>query len=131
MASFGELMTRTAQAAADLTATQYHLLRHTGAGLTNISSQAEAASPASMIGVQQNKPNTNEAVTIAYFGETKIVAGGALTVNRWITTNGSGRAAAAVSGDNVIGMVLETAGGDGDVVRALISPSWRLTGASS
>lgn len=117
--------TRAASANADLRLFQYKFLRATGAGTVSVASEANGGAN-DLIGVLQNKPNSGQAATIAVTGETKVVAGGALTVNTWITTNGSGRAAAATSGDNVIGLVLETAGADGDVVRALIHPALPL-----
>ena len=127
MADSGDVMMRSAQAAADLTKQQYHFLRATAAGETNVASEAAGKSPETLIGVQQNKPASGRAVTIGFFGESKVVAGGSITVNRWITSNGSGRAAAAGSGDNVIGMALVAASADGEVIRAMIFPPWRLT----
>ena len=125
MSDYGELMSRSAQAAADLRTHQYHFLRAPAAGTVNVASEA-AGGANDLIGVLQNKPNTNEAARIAYFGESKVVAGGALTANTFITTNGSGRAAAADSGDMALGLVLETAGADGEVVRAQIFPPYLL-----
>jgi hypothetical protein len=123
MSSYNLGFTRAAQANADLRNFQYKFLRNDGAGTVNVASHAAGAGT-TLVGVLQNKPNSGQAATIGVMGESKVVAGGALTVNTWITTNGSGRAAAATSGDNVIGMVLETAGADGDVVRAMIHPAW-------
>lgn len=128
MAGFGEVMALSASAAADLSAAQYHILRWTGAGTVNIASHAAATAVLGAMGVLQNKPGNGQAATVGYFGESKVVAGGALTVNTLITNNGSGRAAAAGSGDIVVGRVLDTAGADGDVVRALIFPTFRMIG---
>ena len=125
MASFGRLTERSAQAAADLTGTQYHFLRHTAAGTTAVASEA-AGGANDLVGVQQNKPDSGQAVTIGYFGESKVVAGGSVTVNTYITTNGSGRAADAVSNDNVIGLALVAASADGEIIRALIFPPFPL-----
>lgn len=125
MADYGRLMTRSAKAAADLGNQQYHFVRAPAAGTVNVASEA-AGGANDLIGVLQNKPNTDQAATIAYFGESKIVAGGALTANTFITTNGSGRAAAASSGDMAAGLVLEAAGADGEVVRAQIFPPYLL-----
>ncbi len=121
MTSFGEIMGYTSKAAADLRTHQYHLARATGAGTCNVASEA-AGGANDLIGVLQNKPNTNQAAHIGVQGESKVVAGGSITANVWITTNGSGRAAAAVSGDNVVGLALEAAGGDGDRIRVYIFP---------
>ena len=130
MSSFNLGFTRTASANADLRLFQYKFVRATGAGTVSVASNA-AGLATTLVGVLQNKPNSGQAATIAVTGESKVVAGAALTVNTWITTNGSGRAAAAASGDNVVGTVLETAGADGDVVRAMIHPPFPFNNAAS
>lgn len=83
-----------------------------------------------ILGVLQNAPQQNEAMSIAVSGVSKVVAGGALTVNAIITTNASGRAAAVASGQIGCGRVLETAGADGDVVTALLFHPVRWAGAA-
>lgn len=128
MSSFGQIDAMTAQAAADLRTLQYHILRLTTVGLTNICSQAAAAAADGAVGVLLNKPNSGQQASIGYFGEAKVVAGGSLTANVLITTNGSGRAAAAGSADIVVGRLLETASANGDVVRALLCPPFRMIG---
>lgn len=82
--------------------------------------QATDPTSSTILGVMQNQPDRGKAVSIAYAGPTKVVAGGALTAGAIITTNASGRAAVVRSGDVAIGRVLETAGADGDVVSALL-----------
>ena len=83
-----------------------------------------------LLGVMQNNPGRGEAMTIAYAGPSKVVAGGALTVNALITSNASGRAAAVTSGDLVAGRVLEAAGADGDVISCLLFHPVRWSGAA-
>lgn len=119
MASYGRLMTRTMQAAADLRQKQYHFLRAAGAGTCDQASEA-AGGFNDLIGVLINKPDSGQAATVAYQGECKVVAGGSVTVNGGITTNGSGRAANITSGDMLIGVALEAAGADGETIRASI-----------
>lgn len=120
MSEYGNYHAITHKAAADLSAQQYHFVRYSAADTVNVASNA---ADEAMAGVLQNKPDAaNRAATVAKMGETKITAGGALTVNDLITTNGSGRAAAAASGDHIMGRVLETAGADGDVVRMWLMP---------
>lgn len=116
----GDYFTLSAKAAGDLSANQYQFVRWSDADTVNISSHDAAED---WVGVLQNKPNAaGRSATVQYAGETKIMASGNLTVNDLITTNGSGRATAATSGDMVMGRVLETAGADGDIVRMLILP---------
>lgn len=121
MAEYGQLMTLVAQAGADLRQKQWHLMRLSSAGICNQASHAAGAA-ATLVGVLMNKPNSGQAATIAYLGEAKVVAGGAVSANVWVTTNGSGRITAAGSGDNAVGFTMEASSQDGDVIRALIWP---------
>ena len=115
---FGKLHTLTMKAGADLSALQYHIMRDIADGTTNIASEAISNQ---MLGVLQNKPAaTNRAATIGYEGISKVVAGGAVTRGLLITTNGSGRAANATSGDMVFGRALDPATTNGEVISALI-----------
>lgn len=124
MATFGEQLTRMAgRAAADLRQARYTIVRAVSATTVNIASLATATTILGPIGVLQNEPNSGQACIIAYGGESKVVGGGTVTANGWITTNGSGRAVDAASGDTVIGRSCESAATDGEVVRArLVEP---------
>jgi hypothetical protein len=113
-----DLRTETKLAAADLSAKQYHFVRLSAADTVN---QASHSAGEDNFGVLQTKPAAaNRQCTVGVEGFSKVTAGGSLTVNDLITTNGSGRAAAAASGDMVMGRVLQTAGGDGDIVRCQV-----------
>jgi hypothetical protein len=123
MSEFGQLYTISAQAGEDLRAKQYHIVRLSAAD--RVAQATNADSSTGIFGVLQNKPANLEAATVAVFGETKIVAGGAITAGVMITTTASGRATAATSGQMVIGRALVAAASDGDVIRALIHPPVR------
>lgn len=129
MAVFGEVKSITFQAGGDLSDTLYHILRTSGADQVNIASHAAAAFAVGAAGVQQSRADSGQNVSVGVMGESKVVAGAAITVNNLITTNGSGRAVAATSGDLVVGRALVAAANDGEVIRALIQPVWRLNGA--
>ena len=124
MSDFANVVTRTATAARDMRTMQYTIQRAAAAGTVDISSNAAASHLLGPIGVVTNKPNSGQAATIAYAGEVKVIAGGTVTANALVTTNASGRAANATSGQMVIGRALETATTDGEVVRMqLMSPT--------
>lgn len=131
MSSMGEVMGFTAKGATDFTNQRYHMVRLTAANEVQVASDSAGSDPATLIGVAQTNQVSGRAINVGYFGESKVVAGGAITVGRWITSNGAGRAAAAASGDNVIGQALTAPGANGDIFRALIFPVWRLTGPAS
>ena len=127
MAVYGEVVTFTAKAAADLSGVQYHIVRFSGADTVNIASQDTSSE---MCGVLQNKPSAaDQHAAVGFLGESKVVAGAAVSANAFITTNGSGRAVAATSGDMVCGRALEAASADGEVIRCLLNPPFRWSGA--
>jgi hypothetical protein len=129
MAEYGspELQTTTLEAAADLSACQWHIVRLSAARKCNIGSEAANSTG---FGVLQNKPKLGDAATVGVFGHTKIVAGEALTAGVLFAVNGSGRAAAVASGGWVMGRILETAAADGSVVSAMLGlPYGRQGGA--
>ncbi len=111
--------TVSANAAADLSAKQYHLMRFSAADTVN---QSSDAADRNFAGVLQNKPQANEAATLRRGGKCKVVAGASGSVHALITANGSGRATAVLSGSNalVIGRYLEAPGANGDIVTAEI-----------
>jgi hypothetical protein len=128
MAEYGYQVSETFKAAADLREAVYHIMRFVAAGTpptTNIASEAAGSFPVGMIGVLQNKPNTGQAATVAYFGKSKVVAGGGCTAGEFLTTNGSGRAVDASDGDQVFGRALDTVSNDGEVISCLLYPPFK------
>ena len=81
---------------------------------------ATNANSSTVLGVLQNAPAVGQAMSIACAGLSKVVAGGAVTVNDIITTNASGRAAVITSGQMACGRALEAAAADGDVITAML-----------
>lgn len=112
---------------AGIGATRYVFVQAAGAYQAILATNTTTSA---LLGVMQNDPGVGEAMSIAYSGLSKVVAGGALTANAIITTNGSGRAAAVTSGQMALGRVLEASGADGDVVSALLFPPVRWAGAA-
>lgn len=126
----GPRQTLTLKANGDLSAKQWHIMRLSAAGVVDQASNAAAGFNVGAIGVLENKPAAaNRSATLVVGGVSKVVAGGAINTNVLLTTNGSGRAAAATSGQLVIGRALEAAAADGDVISYLAMPVVRLSGA--
>ncbi len=118
MSEYGDILfTFTATAAADLSAKRYHFMRFSGAGQVN---QASEAANHAVAGVLLNTPAANRFATVARGGEMKITAAASMGANKYITTNGSGRAALVASGSNsmVLGMTRQAASGNGHVIKA-------------
>ena len=121
-AEFGEQQCYPAvTAASDLRSYQYRIVRFSAAQTCNVASNAVSAAGAQLpAGVLQNNPNSGEAASIAYAGLSKVWAGATTTARAVLTTNGSGQAIDAVSGDIVVGRFLE-AGASDDRVSALLA----------
>ncbi len=110
-----------------LGATKYIIVRATAAGQAD---QAISATASAILGVMQNSPDVGEAMSIAYAGRSKVVAGTNIAANAIFTCDASGRAAAVTSGDIAVGRLLEASGADGDVVSAILFHPVRWQGAA-
>jgi hypothetical protein len=97
----------------------------TGAGQfrfvnVNSSGKAVAAGAAgACIGVRQNKPNLNEAMTIVNSGIVFVEAGAAITAGALVESDASGRAITRAAGIQQ-GRALETASGAGVQIAVLL-----------
>lgn len=129
MSTSGNVQALAFDAAVALNHAQYHIMGiSNGAQSVNITTAATASK---MLGILQNAPSAaGHHATVGWSGKSKVVAGAAVnSVGVFLTSNASGRAIAAASGDMTFGRSLETAGADGDVMSALIFPPVRLSGA--
>lgn len=109
----------------DLRNFQYRIVRFASGGVNVASNDVSMALAERPAGVLQNNPNSGEAATVAYLGASKVKAGAAITQFDNLTTNGSGKAVAAGSGDVVVGVALEAAGAEDDVISAMLFPPMR------
>lgn len=118
----------TKVAGSDLSAHQYNIMQDIGNGQIRVASEAVNFA---ICGVLMNKPAAaGRHASVATRGPGKVRAGAAInTVQVFLTTNGSGRAIAASSGEIVIGMARETATADGDIISAILIPPFRLSGS--
>jgi hypothetical protein len=112
MAYSNGLHSLSAVAAGDLSTRQFHIVELTA----NVNEVALAAAGQGD-GVLQNHPNSGEAATVAVDGETRVRAGGAITIGQRITSAATGYASAATSGaagHRIVG-VAKTAAASGSV----------------
>ena len=103
---FLQVEARTLQAVQDMRLRQYRALRASAAGECQIASN-NLASPLECIGVLQNKPNSGQAATVGWLGVSKIICGSTVSHGRLITTQQSGQATDATSGQFAFGLALE------------------------
>lgn len=123
----------TRDAAADLSTKQFFIVKRSGAGQINVAAAGEQC-----YGVLQDKPNAaGRSGSVRVYGVTKVVAGAAITEGDPIASDAAGKAKAAVTGRTntsdagaandaligsyVLGIALEPAAADGDVISMLIT----------
>jgi hypothetical protein len=128
MAEQNDRLVMPYKAVADLTAFRYRVMRNTGERTCNVASNAGAGFAEGTIGILDNAPASGQNASICYAGVTKAVAAGSVTQGVILTTNGSGKVTAAVSGDLAVGQALTAASAENDVISVKVAV-WRLSGA--
>lgn len=105
-------------AAADLSALQHRFVDVTADKAVNVSGAAGKA-----IGVLQNKPASGEPATIYGVGSiTKVAASAAIAAGAIVGSAASGKARTVVSADVRLGVALEAAAADNDLISVLLLP---------
>lgn len=144
MATESNLTCITLVAAGDLSAKQFYCMKVSAAD--TVTTITAAGTP--VIGVLQNKPSASgEAATIAISGVTKVVAGAAVAAGALVkalangkvddaataaTVDASGSSATAPStGAHIIGIALDAASDDGEVIRVSLMHMGAVPGTSA
>ena len=106
--------TRSAAAAADLSAKQFYIVKLSSTGTVDLA----AAATENIIGVLQNTPVSAEQAVYAFTGVAKVKAGGTIAVGAFVTADSAGKAVSTTTdGDVVIGRFIGTAAAaSGDLV---------------
>lgn len=94
MAYSNRIISETLTAAADLSTHQFKIVE-----LSATEGEGGLAAAGQFYGVLQNHPQSGEAMTVAVEGETKVIAGAALTYGDYITTKSGGWVIPVNSGD--------------------------------
>ena len=123
MSQFVRDFARTFVAGSDLSAKQFYIVKlGTGATYGNDVVLSSAATDVH-VGVLQNTPAAGEAATVQFLGTTKVVAGAAIARGAYVSADASGKAASNTTDkENAIGMALEAAAADGDIIEVLLAP---------
>lgn len=108
----------TREAAADLSAKQYFIVKLDSNGKVALAAAATDA----FIGVLQNKPKSGENAEVRLInaeGTLKVKLGGTVSKDGLVTANSSGKGVATTTvGDFLLGRAME-AGVDGDIIEVL------------
>jgi hypothetical protein len=108
-------------AAADLSTKQFFGVKFTATGVALCSVAGEQCD-----GFLQNKPAAGAVCNVAVDGKSKAVAGGAIAKGARVTVTAAGKLAVAASGNYVLGIALEAATADGDIIGVLINRTGRV-----
>lgn len=106
----------TETAAADLSSSQFLFANFSATGVAIASG---AGAPAD--GILQDSPGSGESASVMTDGVSKVIASAAILKGAEVATTAAGKAATAVSTNNILGTALEAAGADGDIIAVLIS----------
>lgn len=77
-----------------------------------------------ILGIMVNAPRLNESAQIVVMGETKVLAGAAISNGDQLSIDTHGRVITAASGDIVIGFARMPANAAGDLITAVIVPNF-------
>lgn len=118
MALDSNLVSISLPAAGDLSAAQYKFVAINSSGAVAVVGTAGNTGD----GVLQNKPSASGDVsTVAVFGVSKVLAGGAINPGAQVSSSAAGKAIAATSGHRVLGRHIgTTAAADGDIIPVLL-----------
>lgn len=112
---------RSFKAGADLSAKQYYIVK-----LDSTQNQVVVATAATdkLLGVLLNNPvSGQEARVHMNTGTVKVVAGAAIALGAYVTAGGAGKGAATTTDkDKCIGIALEAALADGDIIEVALQP---------
>jgi len=104
---------KTGNAGESMTANQYYIVQLSAAGDIEVGEGATDL----LVGVLQNKPASGEAALYRFAGTTKVVASAAVAIGAKLTTTAAGKAVTTTTaGDMVVGIALEAAAADGDII---------------
>ncbi len=118
MALNGEQVNITVEAGQDLSAKQYHFVTVASDGQVDATGDGLAGH-----GVLQNDPSAaGQGANVCISGQSKVVAGGTCTAGTYVAANTNGRAVNIVSGDFALGLALESATTDGQIISILVMP---------
>lgn len=95
---------------------QFRFVKVTATGKAQQTVAGESA-----IGVRQNTPNLNEAMTIVGDGIVIVEAGAAVTAGDFVGSDATGRAVTAAAGQYINGRAMETASGAGILIAVYLS----------
>ncbi len=115
MAVEESLRTITREAAADLSTKQYFLMAIDGNGQAAVAGDGVPAYP-----LQDDPDAQGKAASLGFSGTSKVVAGAAIAAGADVASDANGKAKTSASGDHILGVALEPAAADLEVIEYLV-----------
>lgn len=115
MAFENPVLTISLPSSADLETHQHKFVVDNGSGQAAVAGAAAAA-----LGVLQNDPGANGTAAIMVQGVSRVRAGAAIAVGSKVGSDANGKARVATSGDTILGIALEAAAADEDIIPVLL-----------
>lgn len=119
----GMVLSESYIAGADLRTKQYYVAELTGANTVGVCNAAADVG----FGILQNKPNTNEAASVAHFGKVPAITDGsgtAIAAGDWLGPNSSGKLVKKATADySVCARALQASTTDGAIIEVLVFPA--------
>lgn len=84
--------------------------------------QSTATAADAHIGVTDRPAPVGESVEVTVYGMATVEAGGAIARGAQIKADADGKAVTAAAGQRVVGIAIENAAAEGDLIAALIAP---------
>lgn len=116
MASGGEGITVTYEASADLSGSQYYIVKMSSGKIALCSSDEDKA-----LGILQNKPESGENAVVMTAGISKMVCGGSLSETEGIASDADGKGAPLTDADSYSLCNAVQAGEAGDIIRVSLN----------
>jgi hypothetical protein len=107
--------------AADLSTHQFKFVKMTSTGINLATSGTDV-----VVGVLQNKPTTGQVCELMAVGQSKVIAGAAITQGAGVMSDSLGRAITATSTNFIQGVSWQGAGALGDVTTVLLDKQGKL-----
>lgn len=114
---------KTKLASEDLSAKQFHIVQMDSSGDMEVGESATDL----LLGVLQDKPESGQAGTYRHQGTTKVIASAAIAIGARVTSANDGEAVTTTTnGDIVVGIALEAATAQGDIIeiQLVMSKEW-------
>lgn len=110
------LLIKSFPANGDLSSSQYKVVELGSSGVSATNATTDVP-----VGVLQNKPTTGLAADVMMLGISRCIAVAAITKGVKVSCTAAGKVQTAATGQHIVGIALEAASADGDIIPVLLT----------